>query len=108
METMMEKCLDITGYLEACGVSSVDELSDEQILVWARSGKMGMKTKLSVDIVEYGLFGEKPDTEKAMNLLRQAIKEQKEFTCAYIEYESSEGPLGEDEINRESFMMSIK
>lgn len=97
----------IEEYLRVCGVKSVDDLSKEQVFAWAKRGKMGLRTKISVDIVENGLFGEKPDTNKALLLLKQAIKENKQFSCSYIELESCEDPDDNIEITNESFEMGI-
>lgn len=101
----IEDCNSIIDYLRMCSVQSVDDLTDDQVMAWAKSGKMGLNTKNSVGIVEYGLFGEFPDRKKAITLLRQAIKEQKEFFCAYVENESCDGP---DEADYETFEMGVR
>jgi len=108
MEIKIENCKNIADYLRLCGVHSVDELTSEQILAWARSGKMGIKTKISVDIVEHGIYGQMPDKEKAIKLLRQAIKEQKSFICVYIENESCDGSHMKNETSDGYFVMKIK
>ena len=108
MEINIENCKSIEEYLIFCNVRSIDELSNDQVLVWAKSGKMGLMTRVSVKIVEKGLYGRKPDMEKAVILLKQAIKEQKEFVCAYIENESCTGSDKTKENKREYFAMSIR
>jgi len=92
MELIIENCIDIKDYLKYYNVSSVDDLTEKQVLAWAKAGKMGLTTELSVDIVENGLFGQMPDRIKAIAILRQAIKEHKEFQCVFIDNESSDGP----------------
>lgn len=108
MEINIENCKSIEEYLILCNVRSIDELSNEQVLAWAKARKMGLMTRVSVKIVEKGLYGRKPDMEKAVKLLKQAIKEQKEFVCAYIENESCAGPQKTDGNKREYFAMSIR
>ena len=83
---------DIKEYLRQCKAKTVDDLSDEQVLAWARSGNMGLNTKVSAEIVEHGVFGECPDRAKAISLLKNAIKKNKEFFCSYVEDESADGP----------------
>ena len=94
--------------MKMCNVDTIDKLSEDQLMDWAKSGKMGLITQLSVDIVENGLFGEKPDKNKAIALLRQAIRENKEFVCVFIENESCEEPTESDESNIEYFEMSLQ
>lgn len=89
---IIEECVDIKDYLRHYNVSSVDDLTEKQVLAWAKAGRMGLTTELSVDIVENGLYGQMPDRIKAIALLRQAIKENKEFQCVFIDNESSDGP----------------
>lgn len=101
----IENCKRISDYLSLCNVKSIDDLTNDQVLAWAKSGKMGITTQVSADIVENGFFDEMPNMEKAILLLKQAMKEGKEFICAYIESESCEGPIESDE---ESFAMSIR
>lgn len=105
MEINIENCKSIEDYLILCRVRSIDDLTKDQVLAWAKSGKMGLGTKISVDIVEHGLFGEMPDMDKAIQLLKQAMKEQKEFFCAYVENESCEGP---GETDYETFEMGVR
>ena len=100
---IIEKCIDIKDYLRHYHVSSVDDLTEKQVLAWAKAGRMGLTTELSVDIVENGLYGQMPDRIKAIALLRQAIKEHKEFQCIFIDNESSDGPADCDS----HFEMSI-
>ena len=108
MELNIEDCKSITDYLNKCNVSSIDDLTNEQVLTWEKKKKMGVLTRVSVRIVEKGMYGRKPDMEKAIMLLKQAIKENKEFTCAYIENESCKGPDKNDGNKREYFSMSIR
>lgn len=108
MEIRIENCNNLEDYLRMCHVDTIDKLSDDQLMDWARSGKMGLKTKISVDIVENGLFGEIPDKKKAIMMLKQALHENKEFVCVYIENESCEGLHGADDSNIEYFDMSLR
>ena len=103
-----EDCKNITDYLNICNVNSVDDLTNDQVLAWAKSKNMGILTRVSVRIVEKGMYGRKPDMEKAILLLKQAIKENKDFTCAYIENESCKGPNKTDGNKREYFAMGIR
>lgn len=93
---IFEKCIDIKDYLRHYNVSSVDDLTEKQVLAWAKAGKMGLTTELSADMIENGLFGQMPDRINAIALLRQAIKEHKEFQCVFIDNESSDGPDDHD------------
>lgn len=102
-----EDCKDIKDYMAFCNVKSIDELSDEQVLMWAKSGKMGLKTKVSAGIVELGMLGKKPNREKAIQLLKQAITENKTFTCSYIIRESCDGSINVKDDN-EYFKMIVK
>jgi len=101
----LSECNTIDDFLQICGVKSVDELSDSQVLDWASSGKMGLETEISVGIVVHGMNGRKPDITKAMKLLKRAIKENKTFTCAYVMHESCNGRR---EIPCEYFGMNLK
>lgn len=103
----IEDCKDIKDYMALCNVRSIDELSDEQVLMWAKAGKMGLKTKVSVGIVEIGMLGKKPNLEKAIQLLKQAIAENKTFTCSYIIRESCDGPINVKG-DKEYFKMIVK
>ena len=107
MEIIIDNFMDITEYLKQCKVGTVDDLSAEQVLAWAKAGKMGLTTELSVDIVENGLYGVKPDYNLAIKMIKQAIKENKAFYCSYIEQESCEGPV-EDESSDDDFDMYIR
>ena len=103
----IQDCKNITDYLKMCGVKSVDKLTNEQVFAWAYAGKMGVETEIAVGIVEHGMNGRMPDVTKAVKLLKQAIKENKKFTCAYIMPESCE-PIEETDDNaREYFGMSV-
>ena len=104
----IEDCKSIVDYLRMCNAQTVDDLTDDQLLAWAKSGKMGLNTKNSVSIVEYGMFGELPNKKRAIMLLRQAIKEQKEFFCSYVEDESCEKPDETQEGGHEYFVMRIR
>ena len=92
MEINIENCKNIAEYLILCNVQSVDDLTKDQILAWAKS-------------VENGLFGEMPDMDMAIRLLKQAILENKEFYCSYLEEESCIEP---DDTEHEFFEMSIR
>ena len=104
----IENCKSIEEYLILCNVKSINDLTKDQVLAWARSGKMGLTTQISVDIVEHGLFGEMPNMDKAIKLLKQAMLEKKEFYCSYVENESCEGPLEKEEAILDSFEMYIQ
>lgn len=108
MEIKIEDCENLEEYLALCHAKSVDDLKRAQVLAWARSGKMGLDTQLSVDIVEHGLFEKKPDKKKAVQLLKQAMVEKKEFYCMYVENESCNGPMEEGENEHEYFKMYIR
>lgn len=103
----IEECKDLKDYISICNVSVIDDLTDEQVLAWAKSGKMGLKTKVSAKIVEYGMLGKMPNREKAIHLLKQAMAENKVFTCSYITRESCDGPIKKTD-NNDNFMMRIK
>ena len=101
----LSECNTIDDFLQICGVKSVDELSDSQVLDWASSGKMGLETENSVGVVVHGMCGRKPPFRKAINMIRKAIKQNKTFTCAYVMHESCNG---RHEIPCEYFGMNIK
>lgn len=103
----IEDCKNIAEYLKMCDAKSVDKLTQEQVIAWAKAGKMGAMTEISVDIVVHGMNGRKPDITKAVKLLKQAIKENKTFTCAYTMNESSEQIEETDDNAREYFGMSV-
>ena len=105
MNINIENFKNISKYIILCNVQSVDDLTKDQILAWAKSGKMGIATQVSADIVENGLFGEMPDMDMAIRLLKQAILENKEFYCSYLEEESCIEP---DDTEHEFFEMSIR
>lgn len=103
----IEDCKDVKDYMSYCNVTSVEDLTDEQVLSWARIGRMGLKTKISVKIVEFGIFGKIPNREKAIKLLKQAMEENKVFSCSYIVQESCDGPNNTKD-NYEYFSMRVK
>lgn len=103
----IDNCKTIKDYLTVCKVASVDNLTDEQVLDWAKTGKMGLKTKISANIVEFGMFGKKPNRVRAIQMLKQAIVENKVFSCTYILRESCDGPIIV-EGDSEAFSMKIK
>lgn len=104
----IEDCKNIAEYLEICGVKSVDKLTNEQVIAWAMAGKMDVMTEISVGIVVHGMNGRKPDVTKAVKLLKQAIKENKTFTCSYTMNESNEKIEETDDNAREYFGMSVE
>ena len=95
---------NIKEYLRFFNIKTIDDMTDEQVLDWARAGKMGVKTQVAVGIVEHGECGRMPDKKKAVKLLKQAIKENKEFVCTYIMHESCNG---RQDIPKEYFGMEI-
>ena len=104
----IENCKSIEEYLILCNVKSINDLTKEQVLAWAKSGKMGLVTQFSIDIVENGMFGVMPNMDKAIKLLKQAMLEKKDFYCSYVESESCNGPLEEDDAICDSFEMFIR
>lgn len=105
MEINIENCKSIDDYLILCHVKSIDDLTKDQLLAWARSGKMGQMTRFSVSIVENGMFGMIPDMDKAIKNLKQALLEKKEFYCSYVEDESCDGP---NKTEHEYFEMDVR
>lgn len=103
----IQDCKDIADYMKMCGVKSVDKLTKEQVFAWANAGMMGVETEIAVGIVEHGMNGRMPDVTKAVKMLKQAIKENKTFTCAYIMPESCESIEETDDNAREYFGMSV-
>lgn len=103
----IEECKNINDYLIFCQVQSIEELTDEQVLIWAKSGMMGIRTVVSTDLVEDGMHGRKPDKKKAVQILKQAMGENKEFICSYILRESYGDPI-KDNDNDEFFWMGLK
>lgn len=104
---MINNCKDIKDYLKLCNVDTIDKLSDSQVMAWAKSGKMGLNTKSSIDYVENGEYGRKPDYNKAIRILRQALRENMEFICAFVFNESCDGPIITDGNEFEYFEMYL-
>ena len=104
----INECKDIKDYLILCNVNNIDKLSDSQLIAWAKSGKMGLKTLFSIENVINGAFNEKPDYNKAISMLKQAILENKEFICAYILNESCEASTESDGDKFEYFKMFLR
>lgn len=82
-------------YIKQCGVTSADELTDEQLLHYFIERNGGLANCYSASLVNRGrAFGCDIDRAKAFAMLRQAFIEDKVFEIHYIE---NEGVILHDE-----------
>lgn len=68
-----------------------DKMTDKQIADHIMNGD-NYTMQESLMMVTEGMFSKKPDTKKAFQLIRKALKEGKTFYCAYYDGESCDGP----------------
>lgn len=87
----IKKCDTINDYLNMLRKSSIDDLTFNEIADWIHAEKTGVITKVSFCMVEEGFVNQYPNKKKATLLLKQALKENKEFECTYIMNESCDG-----------------
>lgn len=80
--------MTLQEYLKKCNAKDVDALTDKQVADYIRDNV----SCVSIDLVENGVYGKKPDRAKAYKLMRQSLKENKIFMCAYDDGESCCGP----------------
>lgn len=75
-------------YIRQCGVTSVDELTDEQLLHYFIGRNGGLVNWASALLVKSGrAFGRDIDRAKAFVMLRQAFVEDKVLKIHYVENE---------------------
>ena len=84
----VQDCNSINDYLSMCGVNSIDLLTKDQLFAWVKAGKVNIVTENSLWTVENGACGHFPNENKAISLIKQAIKEGKSFYCSYAKNES--------------------
>jgi len=87
----IKKCNTINDYLNLLGKRRIDDMTFEEIADWIHAEKMSVITKVSFSMVEDGFLDHYPDKEKVTSLLKQALRENREFECAYIMNESCDG-----------------
>ena len=103
----IHECNNIEDYLQMCCVDDIDSLTKEQLFAWVRAGKTDVDTENSLWTVENGELGHFPDENKAVSLVKQAIKEGKSFYCSYVTNESYGLIENTDKGERERFMMMV-
>ena len=103
----IHECDNIEDYLQMCCVDDIDSLTKEQLFAWVRAGKTDMDTENSLWTVENGELGHFPDENKAVSLIKQAIKEGKSFYCTFITNESYGAIQKNNNEGRESFLMMV-
>ena len=97
-------------YIKECGVKSVKDLSDGQILEYYLAGNGSTRTQNSARDIKYGPFGMTPK-EKAMglNLLRKAFEQDKDLKIFYVTSEGEfdtirEAPVSHFEMTLEEIL----
>ena len=94
-------------YLKQCGVNSVNDLSDKQILHFFDKGYGGIKNSISAFMINPPSFGMQKgdrDYKKAISLFREAFENGKTVDIQYIE---GEGVVGFGRIGEPHFEMKL-
>jgi len=84
--------MKLESYLKMCGVSTVDKLSDEQVISYFTKNLAPKHSAQSVDRAVNGAWDIPPMRKEAMPLLRQAMITGQRFVCHIVECgENGEG-----------------
>lgn len=72
-------------YLKKCGVTSVQGLTDKQVLSFFMMGYAGIESEVAASYAINGGFGLNPiNKEKAYKLMRKAIEEEGVLRCQFV------------------------
>lgn len=86
--------MKVEEYLKKCNVSSVDKLSDDQVVAYFVNRLAPKNSEMSVLKAINGWYGIPPQKEKALPLMREALSKGKRFVAHIVDCgEGGEGKI---------------